>query len=125
MIRQGISTYRQSKKKEILYIPRNILYEKRMTGSKEKILTNPIGESTKLLAKPLRKTIIKNSVKLFDKFSEPQLKPKNYPPKILPHTRKSFHIKKGNLLLFLTMRVQCKIARKDEKYLQDYCVRIA
>lgn len=34
-------------------------------------------------------------------------------------------MKKGNLLLFLTMRVQCKIARKDEKYLQDYCVRVA
>lgn len=45
--------------------------------------------------------------------------------KTLPHTRKSFLIKKDNLLLFLIMRVQCKIARKDEKYLQDYCVRVA
>ena len=44
-----------------------------------------------------------------------------------PQTGKSkvSHMKKDNLLLFLTMRVQCKIARKDEKYLQDYCVRIA
>ncbi|KXY81271.1 hypothetical protein AT258_20030 [Bacillus wiedmannii] len=126
-IRQGISTYRQSKTKEILHIPRNILYEKRTTGSKAKILKNPIGESTKLLAKPLRKTNIKTRLNFLTNppSRTPTTKKTPPPPKTLPQTRKSFPIKKGNLLLFPSMRVQCKIARKDEKYLQDYCVRVA
>ena len=43
---------------------------------------------------------------------------------LFPALAKVSHIK-GQSFAFLTMRVQCKIARKDEKYLQDYCVRIA
>ncbi|WP_309462300.1 hypothetical protein, partial [Bacillus paranthracis] len=41
-IRQGISTYQQITTKEILHIPCNILYERGPTGSKAKILTNPL-----------------------------------------------------------------------------------
>ncbi|OAK36651.1 hypothetical protein A6286_10440 [Bacillus wiedmannii] len=77
----------------------------------EKILTNP-------LENPIEAPPTELSVKLFDKSPVQS-------SKTLPHTRKSFLIKKDNLLLFLIMRVQCKIARKDEKYLQDYCVRVA
>ncbi|PEW75518.1 hypothetical protein CN424_19950 [Bacillus cereus] len=109
-IRQGISTYRQSKTKEILHIPRNILYEKRTTGSKAKILKNPIGESTKLLAKPLRKTNIKNSVKLFDKspLPNPNHKKTPPPPKTLPQTRKSFPIKRAIFCFFLQCEYNVK-----------------
>ncbi|GIX58428.1 hypothetical protein BPADB04_34580 [Bacillus paranthracis] len=76
-----------------------------------KILTNPTRKSTKLLVKSLNKLSDKSPLPFYQRIQ--QLK------------KKVSHIKKDNLLLFLTMRVQCKIARKDEKYLQDYCVRIA
>ncbi|MGR5929283.1 hypothetical protein ACT7C2_19465 [Bacillus pacificus] len=86
-----------------------------------KILTNPHKESPnphKAPHKEIHQTPRKTLNKLSDK--SPHVLPTN--PTI---KKESFSYEKGNLLLFLTMRVQCKIARKDEKYLQDYCVRIA
>lgn len=83
-----------------------------------------------ILTNPLVNPIEKRPTSLLLKFLTNLTLPESHtkPSKILSHQlekAKVFHIKKGNLLLFLTMRVQCKIARKDEKYLQDYCVRVA